>query len=79
LCECCRCEKASDQSGDQFVHFENPQLELINQMTRLCLSHVGKRAIHLSVDMRIEQIFRRVCLALRLPALHRESGLHKGP
>jgi hypothetical protein len=35
LCECCRCEETSDQSGDQFVHFVNPQLELINQMTRL--------------------------------------------
>jgi len=29
-------------------------------MTRF-LSQIGKRAIHLSVDRRIEQIFRRVC------------------
>lgn len=35
LCESSRCEKASDQSSDQFVHFVNPQLELINQVTRL--------------------------------------------
>jgi hypothetical protein len=35
LCECSRCEEASDQSSDQFVHFVNPQLELINQVTRL--------------------------------------------
>ncbi len=35
LCESSSCEKASDQSSDQFVHFVNPQLELINQMTRL--------------------------------------------
>src|SRR6266404_4718733 len=25
LCECCRCEETSDQNGDQFVHFVNPQ------------------------------------------------------
>lgn len=49
LCECSRCEEASDQSSDQFVHVVNPQLELINQVTRL-LDQVGKRAIHLSVD-----------------------------
>jgi hypothetical protein len=59
LCECSRCEEASDQSSDQFVHFVNPQLELINQVTRL-LDQVGKRAIHLSVDSRIDK-FMRTC------------------
>jgi hypothetical protein len=39
--------------------FVNPQLELINQTTR-SLSHVGKRATHLSVDSLFEQIDRFV-------------------
>ena len=57
LCECSRCEEASDQSSDQFVHCVNPQLELINQVTRVW-DQVGKRAIHLSVDSHGRRIQR---------------------
>jgi len=35
-------------------------------MTRLCMSHVGKRAIHLSVDSRINKFFVTRLRALEL-------------
>ena len=46
-------------------------------MTRF-LSQIGKRAIHLSVDRLIEQIFD-ASASVRTTCFNRENGLHKGP
>lgn len=47
-------------------------------MTRLCMSHVGKRAIHLSVDSRVEQI-SNTSVERSDSRTDRKNGLHKGP